>query len=166
MEFFGSEVLSASSLRDEPDWVLVERITGKKCPENVNLRILSRMTQTEMRDSLELSDAQAKKLSSALVLGERLANEAIERGMSINGARDVFRIFQGQMKDAKKEGFYAVTVDAKNKAMDIHRISEGTLSMTLVHPREAFNPVIRDSASGVIFIHNHPSGDPEPSKDD
>lgn len=166
MEFFGSEVLSASSLRDEPDWVLVERITGKKCPENVNLRILSRMTQTEMRDSLELSDAQAKKLSSALVLGERLANEAIERGMSINGARDVFRIFQGQMKDAKKEGFYAVTVDVKNKAMDIHRISEGTLSMTLVHPREAFNPVIRDSASGVIYIHNHPSGDPEPSKDD
>lgn len=166
MEFFGSEALSASSLRDEPDWVLVERITGKKCPENVSIRSLSRMTRTEMRDALGLSDVQAKKLSAALVLGERLASEAIERGMSISGARDVFRIFQGQMKDAKKEGFYAVTVDAKNKAMDIHRISEGTLSMTLVHPREAFNPVIRDSASGVIFIHNHPSGDPEPSKDD
>jgi len=166
MEFFESEALSVSTLRDEPDWVLVERITGKKCPETVNLRTLSRMTQAELRETLGLSDVQGKKLGAALVLGERLANEAIERGMSINGAKDVFRIFRGQMKDAKKEGFYAVTLDQKHQAIDIHQISEGTLSMCPVHPREAFNPIIRDSAAAVIFLHNHPSGNPEPSKDD
>ena len=166
MGLFESESLSSSTLQDEPDWALVERITGKKCPENVNLRSLSRMTQSELRESLRLSDVQGKKLGAALVLGERLANEEIERGMSIKSGEDVYRIFRGQMKDAKKEGFYAVTVDQKHQIIDIHQISEGTLSMCPVHPREAFNPIIRDSAAAVIFIHNHPSGNPEPSADD
>lgn len=166
MGLFESEPLSSSTLRDEPDWALVERITGKKCPETVNLRTLSRMTQSELRESLGLSDLQGKKLGAALVLGERLANEEIERGMSIKSGEDVYRIFRGQMKDAKKEGFYAVTVDQKHQVIDIHQISEGTLSMCPVHPREAFNPIIRDSAAAVIFIHNHPSGNPEPSPDD
>ncbi|EQD24253.1 MAG: DNA repair protein (RadC) [Leptospirillum sp. Group IV 'UBA BS'] len=166
LSLFQSETLRANSLRDEPDWALVERITGKKCPENVNLRTLSRMTEAELSRTLGLSDTQGKKLGSALVLAERLAHEGIERGDMIKSGADVYRIFAGQAKDAKKEGFYAVTVDQKHQAIDIHRISEGTLSMTPVHPREAFNPVIRDSAAAVIFIHNHPSGNPEPSNDD
>ena len=163
---FTSEPLRSSSLRDEPDWVLVERITGKKCPETVNLRTLSRMTETELSRTLSLSDSQRKKLSAALTMAERLANEPIERGMSIKSGEDVFRIFCGQMKDAKKEGFYAVTLDQKHKVIDLHKISEGTLAMCPVHPRETFNPVIRDSAAAVIFLHNHPSGNPEPSMDD
>ena len=74
------EPLSTTKLRDEPDWALVERITGTKCPENVNLRDLSRMTQTELKETLGLTDVQGKKLGAALVLGERLANESIDRG--------------------------------------------------------------------------------------
>jgi DNA repair protein RadC len=166
LEYFESEPLSASKLRDEPDWSLVERITGRKCPETVNLRTLSRMTQTELGKTLGLTDGQTKKLSAALVLGERLAYAGIERGEFIRKGEDVFRIFQGRMKDAKKEGFYAISMDQKHKVIDIHRISEGTLSMCPVHPREAFNPIIRDSAAAVIFLHNHPSGDPSPSQDD
>jgi transcriptional regulator with XRE-family HTH domain len=73
------EPLFSLKLQDEPDWALVERITGKKCPETVSLRNLSRMTQTELRETLGLTDVQGKKLGAALVLGERLANEAIER---------------------------------------------------------------------------------------
>ena len=163
---FNSEPLRSASLRDEPDWVLVERITGKKCPETVNLRTLSRMTETELSRTLNLSDTQGKKLSAALTMAERLANEPIERGMSVKSGEDIFRIFNGQMKDAKKEGFYAVTLDQKHKVIDLHQIAEGTLSMCPVHPRETFHPIIRDSAAAVIFLHNHPSGNPEPSKDD
>ena len=163
---FESEPLSASKLRDEPDWALVERITGKKCPETVSLRALSRMTETELKDTLGLTDIQGKKLGAALILGERLANETIERGMSIKSGEDVYRIFKGQMKDAKKEGFYAMTMNHQLQVIDIHQISEGTLSMCPVHPRETFNPIIRDSAAAVIFMHNHPSGFPEPSKED
>ncbi|MHB1758521.1 MAG: JAB domain-containing protein [Leptospirillum sp.] len=163
---YPSEPLSTTKLKDEPDWALVERITGTKCPENVNLRSLSRMTQTELRETLGLTDIQGKKLGAALVLGERLANESIERGMSINSAKDAYQIFSGQTKDAKKECFYAISMDQKHQVIDLHKISEGSLSMTLVHPREVFNPMIRDSAAAVIFLHNHPSGNPEPSVDD
>ena len=60
--------------RDMPDWMLVERITGKKCPETVSLRNLSRMTQAELKETLGLTDVQTKKLSAAFILGERLAN--------------------------------------------------------------------------------------------
>ena len=163
---FRTEPLRANTLRDEPDWVLVERITGKKCPETVNLRALSRMTETELTRTLGLSDSQGKKLGAALVLADRLAHEGIERGDTIRSAKDVFPIFAGEAKDAKKEGFYAVTLDQKHRVIDLHRISEGTLSMSPVHPREAFNPIIRDSAAAVVFVHNHPSGNPEPSEDD
>lgn len=163
---FKSEVLSPSKLRDEPDWALVERITGKKCPESVNLRDLSRMTPTELSIELGLTDIQGKRLGAALVLGERLANDTIERGESLRSGESVYRIFHGRMKDAKKEGFYAITLDQKHQVIDLHRISEGTLSMCPVHPRETFSPVIRDSAAAVIFMHNHPSGNPEPSTDD
>ena len=166
LAFLESEPLRAAALREEPDWVLVERITGKKCPETVNLRSLSRMTETELVRTLGLSDTQGKKLSAALTLAERLAHEGIERGQEIRTGKDVFQIFAGQMRDAKKESFCAVTLDQKHKVIDFHRISEGTLSMTPVHPREAFNPVIRDHAEAVIFVHNHPSGNPEPSPDD
>ena len=166
LAFLESEPLRAAALREEPDWVLVERITGKKCPETVNLRTLSRMTETELVRTLGLTDTQGKKLSAALTLAERLAHEGIERGQEIRTGKDVFQIFAGQMRDAKKESFCAVTLDQKHKVIDFHRISEGTLSMTPVHPREAFNPVIRDHAAAVIFVHNHPSGNPEPSPDD
>ncbi len=72
------EPLFSLKLQDEPDWALVERITGKKCPETVSLRNLSQMTQAELRETLGLTDDQGKKLWAALILGERLANEAIE----------------------------------------------------------------------------------------
>ncbi|MHB8368895.1 MAG: JAB domain-containing protein [Leptospirales bacterium] len=163
---FKSESLSPSKLRDEPDWALIERLTGKKCPENVNILHLSRMTPAELRETLGLTDIQAKRLGAALVLGERLANDPVERGAIIRSGESVYRIFHGRMKDAKKEGFYAITLDQKLQVIDFHRISEGTLSMCPVHPRETFSPAIRDAAAAVIFLHNHPSGNPEPSTDD
>lgn len=161
-----NEPITPESIKDEPDWALVSRITGKKCPEDVNLRKLSRMTQVELTDVLGLTAEQGKKLKAALTLGERLASDPILRGEKIRGVADVLNVFQGRVHDAKKESFYALTLDSKLRVLDLHKISEGSLSMTLVHPREAFIPVLRDSAKAVIFIHNHPSGDPEPSQED
>jgi DNA repair protein RadC len=163
---FDNTPVTPESIKDEPDWSLVTRITGKLCPEDVNLRSLSRMTETELGDVLRLSPEQSKKLKAALTLGERLAYDPIVRGEQIYKASDVLKVFDGRVRDARKEAFYAMTLDSKHRVLDIHKISEGSLSMTLVHPREAFLPVIRDSAKSVIFVHNHPSGDPEPSHDD
>jgi DNA repair protein RadC len=57
-------------------------------------------------------------------------------------------------------------LDAKNRVFKDYRVSEGTLTHSLVHPREAFRDAIKESAASVIFIHNHPSGDPTPSRED
>ena len=59
-----------------------------------------------------------------------------------------------------------VLVDNKNKQLREVKISEGSLTASLVHPREVYNPVIREAAARVIFVHNHPSGDPAPSQED
>jgi DNA repair protein RadC len=57
-------------------------------------------------------------------------------------------------------------LDAKNRILKDYRISEGTLTNSLIHPREAFKDAIKESAASVIFVHNHPSGDPGPSRED
>jgi DNA repair protein RadC len=62
--------------------------------------------------------------------------------------------------------FKVVLLDGKNAIMKDVTISEGSLTLSIVHPREAFLPAIRESAAAVIFVHNHPSGDPEASPED
>ena len=66
----------------------------------------------------------------------------------------------------KKERFLILLLDCKHRVMREVTISEGSLTASIVHPREVFNPVIRESAAAVILAHNHPSGDPEPSPED
>lgn len=65
-----------------------------------------------------------------------------------------------------QEVFYLITLDTKNRITREIVISKGSLSTSLIHPREVFKPAIQESAASVIFIHNHPSGDPTPSAED
>ena len=68
--------------------------------------------------------------------------------------------------DGVQEEFHIVTLDTKHKPIHRHCITRGTLDASLVHPREVFRPAIRDSAAAVLLVHNHPSGDPTPSRED
>jgi DNA repair protein RadC len=70
------------------------------------------------------------------------------------------------MEGLKREVFRIALLDAQNGLLRDRVISEGTLSASLVHPREVFKPAILESAASVILIHNHPSGDPTPSRED
>ncbi|WP_153558538.1 RadC family protein [Roseimaritima sediminicola] len=74
--------------------------------------------------------------------------------------------FRYLANDATQEEFHIVTLDTKHKPIRTHRITVGTLDASLVHPREVFRPAIRDAASAVLLVHNHPSGDPTPSRED
>ena len=65
-----------------------------------------------------------------------------------------------------KEAFFVVTMNQKHKVIDKHLVSLGTLTASLVHPREVFTPALLDSAAAVSFVHNHPSGDCNPSAED
>jgi DNA repair protein RadC len=84
----------------------------------------------------------------------------------IEKAEDVYNIFVDELKDKKKEYFYALLLDTKNKIIKKELISIGTLNSSLVHPREVFKPAIKESANAIILVHNHPSGDVEISSED
>jgi len=70
------------------------------------------------------------------------------------------------MAELAQESFVTLSLNARNRLIARHLVSLGTVSSTLVHPREVFRPAIRDGAKSVIVAHNHPSGDPSPSADD
>ncbi len=74
--------------------------------------------------------------------------------------------YRPRLKDSKQETFRCALLDVKNRIIKEEIISLGTLTASLVHPRDTFKAAIRESAAGVIFIHNHPSGDPKPSQED
>ena len=85
----------------------------------------------------------------------------------IQSPEDVFHYMEGAFADAPmQEAFYVIALSRKNRPIGRHRVSIGTLTSTLVHPREVFRPLILAGASAFIVCHNHPSGDPSPSSAD
>jgi len=110
---------------------------------------------------------KATSLKAALELGRRFtSSSASVKSYPIRTAEDVYTLYIASMKNRKKEIFSVMLLNAKNRLIKTVTISEGALTGTIVHPREVFNPAIRESANSVVFTHNHPSGDPEPSNED
>ncbi|HWR58905.1 MAG TPA: DNA repair protein RadC [Thermodesulfovibrionales bacterium] len=110
--------------------------------------------------------AKIAQLRAAFELGRRLMRETLGSNPVFSSSHSVYSFFAPVVKNMQKEIFIGALLDAKNRFVREVRISEGTLTNSLIHPREAFKEAIRESAASVIFVHNHPSGDPEPSKDD
>ena len=78
----------------------------------------------------------------------------------------MFEHYHLSYRDLRKEYFMALLLDGKNRLIREVRISEGSLNQSIVHPREVFSPAVRESAAAVILVHNHPTGDPAPSRED
>ena len=113
------------------------------------------------------------QIMAGIELGRRIArSEAAESGPVIKitstklAVEFCEREFERLAHDAVQEEFHIVTLDTKHKPIRTHRITVGTLDASLVHPREVFRPAIRDAASAILLVHNHPSGDPTPSRED
>ena len=110
--------------------------------------------------------AKAAQLKAALELGKRAMAVPLSTGTRLTSSADLFRHFHPLLRDLKHELFKVVLLDAKNTVMKESTVSEGSLTLSIVHPREVFALAIRESAASVIFLHNHPSGDPTPSVED
>lgn len=113
-----------------------------------------------------IGPAKVAQLKACLEIGRRIGSQKWETGQPMRSAEDVYHHFRENLGAEKRELFYVVLLNNKNRKIREVKISEGSLTASLVHPREVFNPVIRDSAAAVIFVHNHPSGDPAPSPED
>lgn len=116
-----------------------------------------------------MGGAKTAQLKAALELGRRLLQQksADSPGVSsFKNSRDVYDHYRPQFYGLKKERFLCVLLDVKNRVFKETIISEGTLTSSPVHPREVFRVAIKEAAASVLFVHNHPSGDPNPSRDD
>lgn len=110
--------------------------------------------------------AKAAQLKAAVELGTRALAVPLSRGTRVSSSADVYRAYHPGLRDLRHELFTIVLLDAKHAVLRDVTVSEGSLTMSIVHPREVFAPAIRESAAAILLLHNHPSGDPEPSAED
>ena len=110
--------------------------------------------------------AKAAQIMAAVELGKRSLATPLTTGVRVGGSRDLFRHYYPRVRDLRHEVFKAVLLDAKHTVIRDLTISEGSLTVNIVHPREVFNAAVRESAAAVVVLHNHPSGNPDPSPED
>jgi len=113
-----------------------------------------------------LGPAKAAQILAALEIAKRYGERSFRVGEPFRGSGDVYAHFRERLAAEKREHFYAVLLDNKHRKIKDVPVSQGSLTASIVHPRDVFAPVVRESAAAVIFVHNHPSGDPTPSKED
>lgn len=113
-----------------------------------------------------VGEAKAAQIKAALELGKRALASPLSKGTKISSSRDLFDHFHSSLRDLRREIFKVVLLDAKHAIVREVTVSEGSLTLSIVHPREVFSLAVKESAAAVIFLHNHPSGDPTPSQED
>ncbi|WP_277058408.1 RadC family protein [Trichlorobacter lovleyi] len=138
---------------------LLERFDG-------NLRELAQAELNELQQIKGLGLAKAASIKAAFTLGKRFQARRLETLERFTSPAQVFDFFHHELRDNRKELFLTLLLDGKNRITRKVQVSEGSLNQSIVHPREVFAPAVRESAAAVIFIHNHPSGDPAPSRED
>ncbi|MBU0959333.1 MAG: DNA repair protein RadC [Nanoarchaeota archaeon] len=126
---------------------------------------LSECSVKELRDIKGIGKAKACQIFASFELNKRI-NQSKTPIKKISCAEDVFNHFHERLKDKKEEHFYVLMLNTQNHIIGEQLISKGILDASIVHPREVFRPAIKNSASKIILVHNHPSGDPKPSAED
>lgn len=123
------------------------------------------------RTELGLTRNQFAQLQAAIELGRRVSEARLYQSIDrIENTQTAIAFcqqrFRRLIQDALQEEFHIVTLNTKHNIINTHQITVGTLDASLVHPREVFRPAIRDASSAILLAHNHPSGCPEPSRQD
>ena len=157
----GSEALEVEDLfallgleeRPRPDW-------------DGALASLVRLAPDELCARLGARIPQGWRLAAAFELGRRAAVERSLERPAVRGPADVQRLLAELLRGEEREHFHVLLLDGKHRLKGRHTISIGSLSTSIVHPREVFRPAVRAAAAAVLCAHNHPSGDPEPSPED
>jgi len=131
-----------------------------------SLNAVGQLSAKELQAVKGIGPAKAAQIKAAIELGKRIAAKPLSTRLKILSSKDVFVHYHPYLRELKKEVFLAVLLDGKNRMIREVLISQGSLTVNIVHPREVFNPAIRDSAAAIVVVHNHPSGDPQPSPED
>jgi DNA repair protein RadC len=131
-----------------------------------SLRSLARADLKELQSHDGIGSVKAIEIQAAFELGQRLASESALETPVIHSAKDVARLVGPEMQALDREHFKILLLNTRNHVLQIQTVSVGSLNTSVVHPRECFRAAIAAQANAVILVHNHPGGDPEPSKED
>jgi DNA repair protein RadC len=110
--------------------------------------------------------AKVAALRAAFEVGCRVAREPLQLGARVRSPAHVHAEFGPRLRGLRQEVFFVVLLDSRHRVLRSLEVSRGSLNQSLVHPREVFGPAIRESAAAILVVHNHPSGDPTPSRED
>ncbi len=131
-----------------------------------SLENLFSRSPSELMKIKGIGSAKAATLSAAFQLVRRIQSKTSKDQPSFKRAKDVANLYLPLMKDLRKEVFRVLLLSRSNRLIKEVTISEGTLDASIVHPRDVFREALLESAAGVILLHNHPSGNPNPSEED
>ncbi|NLM22409.1 MAG: DNA repair protein RadC [Peptococcaceae bacterium] len=168
---YGSEVLSNKEIlaiilrtgsKGENVLDLAERILA----ETGGLHGLAGLSLPELQAVNGIGPAKAAQVKAALELGRRSVSLDPMSRPTINSPADVAGLVMEEMRHLDREHFRVMYLSTRNNVLGISPVSIGSLNSSIVHPRECFKEAIRRNANTIILLHNHPSGDPTPSRED
>ena len=131
-----------------------------------DLKQLSAINATQLMKIHGIKSGKATQIVACFELARRLELFESSPKFKINSPEDVYRRLYPAMRESKKEHFIELCLDTKNQVIKEDTISIGSLNANVVHPREVFRTALNESAAHIIVAHNHPSGDPTPSRED
>lgn len=127
---------------------------------------LKNMTYNKLVKIDGIGNVKASEVLAAIELGKRVFYQKDKSEVILNNSNLIYEYFKDLFIDVKQEEFYAIYLDSKSKLISYKMLFKGTLNSSCVHPREVFKNAYLESANSIIVMHNHPSGDPTPSKQD
>ena len=130
------------------------------------LRLLKDASLDELKAIKGIGTAKAIQLMAAIELGRRVSNLEFTDRYCIRSPEDAAKYMMNEMKFLSQEHFICLYLNTKNQVMHKQVVFIGSLNASIVHPREVFKEAFRRSAASIICLHNHPSGDPSPSRED
>ncbi len=170
--FYGKESLSTAELLA----ILLRTGTKEKSALEIAQDVLSmdesgilhleNCSPEELANIKGMGTAKACQVLAAVELGRRAAIHPRRAKKQITNPDDIVQLFMEKMRYYKQEHFQVMLVNAKGQIMEEAEVSIGDLCSTVIHPREVFSQAIKRGAASVLFVHNHPSGDPQPSRAD
>jgi DNA repair protein RadC len=154
-------LLIGTGIRDRP----ALEVAGDLLRRTGGITGVARASPHELAAIRGIGTAGSTRIAAAFELGRRVVDLTHYRPSMVS-PEDVYRALAPRFAGMSQELFVAVGVDVRNGLLDVVEIARGTVASVEVHPREVFRPLIRMSAAGAVLVHNHPAGDPTPSRED